>query len=136
MIGPKSAGMRLAAAFEKELIAANSKSFTAVSQTEGRDDRVPLALDLKLIDVKRSRYGRRASPLAGAGTEAGVAVAGRLVDRRLDRVLVTFATFRKSEGGLIGAGGLFTASEPEMIDQLMRWTAQDLIGALKKAQSP
>ncbi|MBU1121933.1 MAG: hypothetical protein ABIH71_05870 [Candidatus Omnitrophota bacterium] len=60
-----------------------------------------------------------------------VNVSGKLVDARDKVELFIFTKSRDSQGGLLGAGGLLSASSKTMVKELTQWVADDVAGILR-----
>jgi len=88
-------------------------------------------IEVKLIDIRKTEWVARSF---GANKYSFVGVAGRVVDSKRDKVLLTFEKKRFSQGGILGSGGLFSAGSDAMIKKLVEWVADDIVETLENDQ--
>ena len=106
-----------------------SKLFHEVREiSAGETAATPLLLEVRIMSAVDQSYSSRAFGPA----KSDIGVAGRLVDVGQDKVLLTFELSRLAQGGLLGQGGFFTASDEKMRQAIADWLAEDIIAILRK----
>jgi len=98
--------------------------------TVGSSPQVTAALVVSgsISSLGQRSWGNRA--LRG-NAKTSLEVTGQIRDHD-DNLLLTFTKSREAQGGLVGAGGWFTAGAGQMVKQLVDWVASDVVNAVKK----
>ena len=89
-------------------------------------------IEIKLIDITATAWRDRSF---GVNKYSFIGVAGRVVDLKRDKALLTFEKARAGQGGLLGSGGMFSAGSDAMIKKLTEWVAYDIVETLRNAQN-
>ena len=103
---------------------------TAISDTETANTALLLEINMELLTDWDSRARLRNQEHCEVG------IAGRLVDVKNDKVILTLAEGRAGFGGILGMGGrMHVASAKRLLKQLMEWVAEDITEVLEKEMS-
>jgi len=87
----------------------------------------PYLLEISVMNTGKAGWGDRAN---NYGSQSEVSVAGRLIDVKADKALITFRKTRMAQGGMLGIGGWLSAGEKQMSRKLIDWLADDVVTIL------
>lgn len=125
-IDNQSMGTYFAGALAQKLLALNS--FRQVTVSASRTDSTAIVIAGSVSSFGSGGWGKRA--IVG-NAQSNFEATGEIRDRNNNKLL-SFTKSRSAEGGLMGAGGWFTAGGGQMKKQLADWVAADVVKVIKK----